>query len=113
VSGTVRPQYMPDEPVTLQVFDWDDRDIAKFNDVHNFRIEDGGCCGSPPRTASGWRPTRGAWASSRPERRMGSWRISFTVVDDESDITEITRQFVQYIQFENAGITGLQVTEEN
>jgi hypothetical protein len=44
---------------------------------------------------------------------MGSWRISFTVVDDESDITEITRQFVQYIQFENAGITGLQVTEEN
>jgi hypothetical protein len=41
VSGTVRPQYMPDEPVTLQVFDWDDKPIAKFNYVHNFRTEDG------------------------------------------------------------------------
>jgi hypothetical protein len=41
VSGTVRPQYMPDEPVTLYVYK-DDRDIASYQDVHNFRIEEGG-----------------------------------------------------------------------
>jgi hypothetical protein len=41
VSGTVRPQYVPDEPVTVRVIDWDDQVSNIVKDVHSFRVEDG------------------------------------------------------------------------